>query len=239
MEVMKYNINTKMWESPYWHAAITTDAVVFGFDGKQLNVLLIERGVEPYVGKWALPGGFLREDDETAFHGACRELKEETNADIFMEEVGTYSNKDRDPRERVITIAFFQLVVKDKYDVFGGDDAKQAKWFPVNEIPELAFDHNQIVNDAMEKLRQQIHFKPIGFQLLDEKFTMSQLQAIYEAILGRTLDRRNFRKKMLALGYIIDTKKKETGNAYRSPHIYMFDEEAYQAAKKIGMRLEF
>lgn len=236
---MKYNQHTKLWESQYWHPAITTDAVVFGFDGKQLNVLLIERGGEPYSGKWVLPGGFLREDDETAFHGVCRELKEETNADIFMEEFGTYSNKGRDPRERVITIAFFQLVVKDKYDISGGDDAKQAKWFPVDSLPELAFDHNQIVADALENLRQQIHFKPIGFQLLDKTFTMPQLQSIYEAILGKELDRRNFRKKMLALGYIIDTKKKETGNAYRSPSIYMFDEDAYQNAKKIGMRLEF
>ena len=236
---MKYNKSTKLWESPYWHAAITTDAVVFGFDGKELNVLLIERGNAPYEGKWALPGGFLREDDESAFHGVCRELKEETNADIFMEELGTYSDINRDPRERVITIAYFQLVVKHKYDISGGDDARQAKWFPVDSIPELAFDHNRIVKDALEKLRQQIHFKPVGFQLLDEKFTMPQLQAIYEAILGKELDRRNFRKKMLALGYIIDTKKKETGNAYRSPSIYTFDEESYQNAKKIGMRLEF
>ena len=243
---MKFNKETELWESPYWHPAVTTDAVVFGFDGVGLNVLLIQRGLEPYKNMWALPGGFMRPDDMTAQACAYRELREETDVDdIYIEEMQTFSRHDRDPRERVITIAFFALVVQDRYHVKGGDDASNAKWFPVKELPELAFDHKDIVTLALERLRQRIHFEPIGFHLLDKEFTMPQLHNIYKAILDppeddtKLSDRRNFQKKMLKLGYIWETGKKVTGNPHRSPKLYTFDEEAYQQAKKIGMRLEF
>ncbi len=243
---MKYNEQNKQWESPYWHPAVTTDAVVFGFDGEQLNVLLIQRGLQPYKNMWALPGGFMREDDESARDCAYRELHEETNVNnIYMEELQCFSDKDRDPRERVITIAFFALVVKDRYQIMSGDDARVAKWFPVKSLPSLAFDHEQIIETALERLRQSIHFEPIGFHLLDKEFTMPQLHNIYIAILDppeddtKLRDRRNFNKKMLKLGYIKETGKKVTGNPHRSPKLYTFDEEAYQRAKKIGMRLEF
>ena len=243
---MKYNKQTKKWESPYWHPAVTTDSVVFGFDGKALNVLLIQRGLEPYKDMWALPGGFMRPEDESAQACAYRELREETDVDdIYMEELKSFSAHDRDPRERVITIAFFALVVKDNYHVKGGDDARNARWFPIKELPELAFDHKAIILLAIERLRQRIHFEPIGFHLLGKEFTMPQLHNIYKAILDppeddtRLSDRRNFPKKMLKLGYIRETGKKVTGNPHRSPKLYTFDEEAYQKAKKIGMRLEF
>lgn len=243
---MKYNEQTRQWESPYWHPAVTTDAVVFGFDGVGLNVLFIQRGLEPYKNMWALPGGFMRPEDKNAEACAYRELHEETDVDdIYMEELGTFSDSNRDPRERVITIAFFALVVKDKYHVKGGDDARIAKWFPVKELPELAFDHKSIIELALERLRQRIHFEPIGFHLLDKEFTMPQLHNIYIAILDppeddtKLRDRRNFPKKMLNLGYIRETGKRLTGNPHRSPMLYTFDEEAYQRAKKIGMRLEF
>lgn len=243
---MKYNEQTKKWESPYWHPAVTTDAVVFGFDGDSLNLLLIERGIEPYRGMWALPGGFIGKDDQSAQDAVYRELREETNVeDIYLEEMQTFSKADRDPRERVITIAFFALVVQGKYKVVGGDDARRAKWFPVNALPKLAFDHADIIDMALERLRQRIHFEPIGFHLLGKEFTMPQLQNIYIAILNppeddnKLRDRRNFPKKMLKLGYIKDTGKKATGNPNRSPKLYTFDEEAYRNAKKLGMRLEF
>lgn len=243
---MIFNKETNKWESLYWHPAVTTDAVVFGFDGEKLNVLLIERGGEPFKGSWALPGGFIREDDESAEAGVYRELHEETNVDdIFLEELKTFSRANRDPRERVITIAFFALVVKDKYVIKGGDDAKTAKWFAIDKLPKLAFDHAEIIQTALERLRQRIHFEPIGFHLLDNEFTMPQLQNIYIAILNppaddkRLRDRRNFPKKMLKLGYIKETGKKVTGNPHRSPKLYTFDQEAYVKAKKIGMRLEF
>jgi 8-oxo-dGTP diphosphatase len=243
---MILNEKTKKWESEYWHPAVTTDAVVFGFDGEHLNVLLIERGGEPFKGAWALPGGFITPKDESAEAAVYRELNEETNVEgIYLEELQTFSKAGRDPRERVITIAFFALVVKDQYKIKGGDDARIAKWFPIDDLPQLAFDHNEIIQVALERLQQRIHFEPIGFHLLDKEFTMPQLQNIYIAILNppaddnKLRDRRNFPKKMLKLGYIKETGKKVTGNPYRSPKLYTFDEEAYKNAKKIGMRLEF
>ncbi len=243
---MKLNKSTNLWESKYWHPAVTTDAVVLGFDGERLNVLLIKRGGEPYLGSWALPGGFMRETDEDAQACMYRELNEETNVDgLYLEELKTFSSINRDPRERVITVAYFALVVKSKYVIKAGDDAAEAKWFSINELPDLAFDHKEIINLAIERLRQRIHFEPIGFHLLDEEFTMPQLQNIYIAILDPTeeysklRDRRNFPKKMLKLGYIKETGKKVTGNPYRSPKLYTFDEVAYFKAKRIGMRLEF
>ena len=165
----------------------------------------------------------------------------------FIEQLKTYSARGRDPREFVITVAYYALVKKEKYVIKGGDDAAEARWFSIDEISglKLAFDHAQIIQDAVEKLREKIHFEPIGFQLLDKEFTMPQLQNIYIAILDPTeenkslQDRRNFPKKMLKLGYIKETGKKVTGNPYRSPKLYTFDEDAYASAKKIGMRLEF
>lgn len=243
---MKYNETTHMWESSYWHPAVTTDAVVFGFDGEQLNVLLIERGNEPFLNCWALPGGFIKETDKSAEESVYRELHEETNVEgLFLEEFMTFSNAKRDPRERVITIAFFALVVKNKFKIKGGDDAQRAEWFPVDKLPELAFDHNDIVERALDRMRNRIHFEPIGFHLLEKEFTMPQLQSIYIAILDserknpKLIDRRNFAKKMLKLGYIKETGEKVTGNPHRSPKLYVFDEKAYKEIKKGGMRLEF
>ena len=241
---MKHNTKTKLYESQYWHPAVAVDAVIFGFDG-DLNVLLIERKGEPFSGMWALPGGFIRENDKTAEDAVLRELHEETNVTgLFLEELQTFSKKDRDPRERVISIAFFALVVKNHYEIKGGDDAKTAKWFRVDDLPELAFDHSEIIKVALERLRQRIHFEPIGFHLLDKEFTMTELHNIYKAILdpkkeGKGLhDRRNFMKKMLTLGYIRDTGKKVPCTAYRPPSLYTFDKEAYDGAKE-RMRLVF
>jgi len=191
----------------YPRPAVTTDCVVFGFDGHDLKILLIERGIEPYKGCWAFPGGFLNMD-ETAEQGALRELKEETGLDLhYIKQVGAFSDVNRDPRTRVITIAFYALAKKS--EVQGGDDAAKAQWFALNEVPRLAFDHDYILRKTMEKLRQDIHFEPIGFGLLDEKFTIPELQRLYEAILGVQFDRRNFYKKILQTG-IIDEVEDET-----------------------------
>jgi len=223
----------------YPRPSVTTDCVVFGFDGTQLGILLIERGIEPFKGKWALPGGFLRMD-ETAEEGAKRELLEETGVDnIFIEQIGCYSDVNRDPRGRVITIAFNALVRQSDYQIIGGDDAASAKWFSMNEVPSLAFDHDHILRDAFKRLKERIHFEPIGFHLLDEKFTMSELQTIYESILEVHFDRRNFQKKLLTLGYLIQLNEKRIGTAHRAPTLFKFDKEAYDKAKKLGMRLEF
>lgn len=220
----------KKYTYEYPHPAVTTDCVVFGFDGDGLSVLLIQRGIEPFRGKWALPGGFIRMD-ETAEEGALRELREETGVkDIFIEQLRAFSGVNRDPRERVLTIAFCALVRQKDYDVIGGDDAADARWFALDEVPELAFDHAEILRCAQEYLRQRIHFEPIGFHLLDKQFTMPQLQSIYEAVMNTRFDRRNFSKKMLAEGYVVPTGKTaklEKGVAHRAPKLFKFDEKKY------------
>jgi len=184
----------------YPRPAVTTDCVVFGFDGHDLKILLVQRGIEPFKGAWAFPGGFLYMD-ETAEQGALRELREETKLSLsYLKQVGAFSDVDRDPRTRVITIVFYALAKK--LSVEGGDDAANAQWFALNEVPRLAFDHDYILRKTMEKLRKDIHFEPIGFGLLDKEFSMSELQRLYEAILGVQFDRRNFYKKMLQTGIL-------------------------------------
>ena len=221
----------------YPHPAVTTDCVIFGFDGERLQVLLIERGIEPYKGRWAFPGGFLKMD-ETAEEGARRELKEETGLDgAYMEQFHTFSAPERDPRERVITIAYYALVKIQ--EVKGGDDAASACWFPLDEIPPLAFDHDYILRMATQRLREQIHFQPIGFELLPEKFTLKELQLLYEAILGINFDRRNFSKKMMHLEILTDLEETIWPTPKREAKLYKFNAEKYEELKRKGFRLEF
>ena len=188
------------YQYKYEHMAVTTDCVIFTYEDRRLKVLLVRRGGEPFKGEWAFPGGFLNMD-ETAEQGALRELREETGLDLnYLKQVGAFSDVDRDPRTRVITIAFYALAKKSS--VRGGDDAARAQWFPIDDIPHLAFDHDYILRKTMDKLRHDIHFEPIGFGLLDEQFTIPELQRLYEAILGVHFDRRNFHKKMLQTGIL-------------------------------------
>ncbi len=182
----------------YPHPSVTTDCVIFGFDGTRLNVLLIERGNDPYKGCWAFPGGFLNMD-ESALEGAKRELYEETGLrDAYIHQFHAFSAPDRDPRERVISIAYFALVRLT--DVKAGDDAAKAQWFPLDEIPPLAFDHDKMLREALKALRRLIHFEPIGVELLPENFTKTQLQSLYEAILGGKSGMNDSGDKMLKLG---------------------------------------
>ena len=221
----------------YPHPAVTTDCVIFGFDGRELQVLLIERGIEPFKGKWAFPGGFLNMD-ETAGEGALRELKEETGLEnAYIEQFNTYSDPGRDPRERVITIAHYALVRIQ--EVKGGDDAAKAQWFPIDEVPQLAFDHDKILRDAMRKLRERIHFEPIGFELLPEKFTMRDLQILYESILGVKFDRRNFAKKMMHYELLNHLDETVRPTAKRDALLYSFNKENYELFKKKGFQMEF
>ena len=221
----------------YPHPAVTTDCVIFGFDGERLQVLLVERGIEPYKGRWAFPGGFLKMD-ETAEEGARRELKEETGLDsAYMEQFHTFSAPERDPRERVITIAYYALVKIQ--EVKGGDDAASARWFPLDEIPSLAFDHDYILRMATQRLREQIHFQPIGFELLPEKFTLKELQLLYEAILGINFDRRNFSKKMMHLEILTDLEETIWPTPKREAKLFKFNAEKYEELKRKGFRLEF
>ena len=184
----------------YPHPAVATDCVVFGFNGKELEILLIERGIEPYKGAWAFPGGFMGME-ETAEEAALRELREETGLTVHsLKQLGAFTSVHRDPRERVVSISFYALVQPS--DVTGGDDANQARWFPVDDAPPLAFDHDYILRKALQQLRKDIYFEPVGFELLNNAFTMSELQRLYESILGIRFDRRNFEKKMLQTGIL-------------------------------------
>lgn len=221
----------------YPHPAVTTDCVIFCFDGTQLKVLLIKRGIDPYKGRWAFPGGFLN-PDESAEDGALRELKEETGFTAeYVEQFHTYSNPQRDPRERVITIAYLALVKIG--DVIGGDDAAEADWFPVDKVPQLAFDHDVILRDAMARLRERIHFHPIGYELLPEKFTLKELQNLYEAILGIHFDRRNFAKKMLHLDILTQLDETVWPTPKREANLFRFNLDKYSELKQRGFRLEF
>ena len=221
----------------YPHPSVTTDCVIFGFDGTKLRVLLVERGIEPYIGRWALPGGFLRMD-ECAEDGALRELQEETGlAGAYIRQFHTFTAVHRDPRERVITIAFYALVRLQ--EVKGGDDAADARWFALDEVPQLAFDHDQILRKAEQALRQQIHFEPVGFELLPEEFTIKQLQNLYEAILNVHFDRRNFYNKMKRLGMLEQTDETVNPSQKKEAYLFRFNKAKYDELKRKGFRLEF
>lgn len=221
----------------YPHPSVTADCVIFGFDGVGIKVLLIERGLEPFKGKWALPGGFMM-IDETAEDCAKRELEEETGLkNISVEQFYTFSDVNRDPRDRVITVAHYALVKL--ADVKGGDDAASAHWFSMNEIPSLAFDHDRILRMAINKLKERICFEPIGFELLPAVFTMTELQNLYEAILEVKFDRRNFYNKMLKLGILAEAEPRPAGASRRVPCKYRFNADKYAELKRKGFRLEF
>lgn len=226
-----------MYSYKYPHPSVTTDCVIFGFDGTKLQVLLIERGIDPYKGKWAFPGGFIKMD-ESCEEGALRELNEETGmTNTYIEQFHTFSDPNRDPRERVITVAYYALVRIQ--DVKGGDDAAKAEWFALDQVPQLAFDHDRILRAALQRLRERIHFEPIGFELLPEKFTMKQLQNLYEAILDVRFDRSNFAKKMLHFNILTQLDETVWPTPKREAYLYSFNEESYNELKQKGFRLEF
>lgn len=216
----------KNYQYKYPHPAITTDSVVFGFDGRVLHILLIERGIEPCKGMWALPGGFMK-IDETAEESAIRELEEETGvSQVYLEQFHTFSSVDRDPRERVVTIAFFALVRKSDYRLIAGDDAARANWFELDELPPLAFDHNEIIRVARRHIQEVLRNRPIAFKLLDEKFSIDELRRLYEAINGTQYDRRNFAKKMASTGLLREAGVSEERFHNRPANLFSLDENA-------------
>lgn len=214
----------------YPRPAITVDCIIFGLDAsQQLKVLLIQRGTEPYLDYWAFPGGFV-DMDETLEAAALRELEEETGMrEVFIEQLYTFGNPGRDPRGRVISVAYFALVNLEQYEIKAASDASNAAWFEVNSMPELAFDHQQIFNTALERLRAKVRYQPIGFELLPDRFTLSQLQQLYETILGveERLNKRNFRKRIQDMGILKEVGIQE-GVAHRPAKLYSFDKEKYE-----------
>ncbi len=219
-------------------AALTVDCVVFGFDETDLKVLLIQRDIEPFRGGWALPGGFVHVD-ETLEEAALRELREETGlARVYLEQLYTFGAVARDPRERVVTVAYYALVKLLDHRVQAATDARSAAWFAVDDLPTLAFDHDAIVAAALARLQAKVRYQPIGFELLPPKFTLTQLQCMYETILERELDKRNFRKKVLTLGILQELDEVERDVAHRAARLYRFDERAYRGLARQGFNFE-
>jgi 8-oxo-dGTP diphosphatase len=222
----------------YPRAALTVDCVVFGFDGGELKVLLIQRALEPFKGRWALPGGFVRVD-ETLDAAARRELAEEAGLkDVFLEQLYSFGEVTRDPRERVVSVAHYALVKLADHQTRAATDAADARWYAVSEIPKLAFDHADILEVALTRLKSKVRYQPIGFELLSEKFTLSQLQQLYEAVLGIPLDKRNFRKKVLSFGLIVPLKETLMIGRHRPAQLFRFDEDRYEKLKKRGFNFE-
>jgi 8-oxo-dGTP diphosphatase len=202
--------------------------VVFGLDEKDVKVLLIRRGLDPYKGKWAFPGGFLR-PGESPDDCARRELQEEAGLSrIYLEQLYTFGRPDRDPREHVVTIAYFALVNLIEYPPIAATDADDAAWFPFDEVPPLAFDHTEILEVARRRLSAKLRYTPAAFELLPEKFTLPELQSLFERVLGEALDKRNFRKKLLKLGILIETDEVQQDAARRAARLYRFDRSSYE-----------
>ena len=222
----------------YPRAALTVDCVVFGLDDEDLKVLLIERDLDPFKGEWALPGGFVRVD-ESLDDAALRELEEETGLKkVYLEQLYTVGDLGRDPRERVVTVAYYALVRLSSHRVKAATDARQALWFSIDDLPRLAFDHNKILKMAHERLRGKVRYQPIGFELLPQKFPLRQLQHLYEVILDRELDKRNFRKKILGMGILQELEEVESDVSHRAARLYRFDKKAYRKMTKQGFNFE-
>ncbi len=221
----------------YPRPSVTVDCIIFGLDGSALKVLLIERGLEPFKGHWALPGGFV-DMDENLETAAIRELEEETGVtDVFFEQLYTFGNPGRDPRGRVITVAYYALVNLSEHPVRASSDADNAEWFKLDELPPLAFDHGKVLNMAIDRLKGKVRYQPIGFELLPEKFTLSQLQSLYETILGGKVNKRNFRTKILKMGILKQLERQEDV-PHRPAYLYRFDKAQYEEKMKSGFNFE-
>ncbi|PAY16897.1 NUDIX hydrolase [Rhodopirellula sp. SM50] len=227
---------TSTYEFP--RPALTVDCVVFGLDEPDLKVLFIRRDLEPYRGKWALPGGFVHVE-ESLEDAAKRELREETGLEkVFLEQLYTYGDVDRDPRERVVTVAYYALVRLSDHRVVAATDARDAAWFGVHDVPRLAFDHDRILKAGYHRLQNKLRYEPVGFELLPRKFTLRQLQRLYEIILDRSLDKRNFRKKILGMDVLEELDEVETDVAHRAARLYRFNQKRYREMVKQGVNFE-
>lgn len=223
----------------YTHArpALAVDCVVFGFEAGRLQILLVRRDEAPYKGKYAFPGTFVH-IDETLEDAAYRALGRTGVKDLFLEQLYSFGDVSRDARERVVTVAYYALVKPSDYQLIKGDESRNAEWFEVKKHPPLAFDHAEILKVAVERLKGKVSYQPIGFELLPDKFTLTQLQTLYETLLKQTLDKRNFRKKILAMGLLKPLDEKLTQVAHRAAQLYRFDERKYKELRKKGFHFE-
>jgi 8-oxo-dGTP diphosphatase len=218
---------------------LTVDVVIFCLRDEALQVLLVRRGVPPFEGSWALPGGFLR-GNESLEAAAIRELEEETGVrDVYLEQLYTFGAPDRDPRGRVVTVGYYALIAADRQSLAAGTDAAAARWFPIGALPPLAFDHGNIVEYALTRLRNKLEYTTVGFQLLPKEFTLPQLQRVYEAVLGRPLDKRNFRRKMELLRILTPLKRYIREGPTRPARAYTFSAKQFAKLKDKGILFPF
>lgn len=218
----------------YPRPALTVDCVVFGLDERCLKVLLIQRRLAPFQHGWALPGGFVR-IEETIDEAARRELAEEAGVtDVYLEQLYTFGALDRDPRERVVSVAYYALAKLSDHRIRAATDAEGVAWHALDELPRLAFDHRAIVELAHERLRAKVRYAPIGFELLPPRFSLTQLQRLYELVLGTELDKRNFRKKLLSMDLLVETDEVEQGVRHRAARLYRFDRRKYDRLARQG-----
>jgi 8-oxo-dGTP diphosphatase len=219
---------------------IAVDAVVFGYTSKEgLSLLLIRRNIKPFKNTWALPGGLVG-NEESLEDAIQRELREETGINInYLEQLYSFGRPGRDPRNRVVSIAYYGLVKPDAFELQADTDAGDVAWFNIKKIPKLGFDHAEIIQRAHERLKNKLLYEPIGFELLDEKFPFSELEKLYMAVLGRPIDRRNFKKKVSKYGFLDETtERQQLEGAGRPGYLYRFNEEKYFTLKKEGVNFE-
>ena len=217
---------------------VAVDIVIFTIQSGELRVLLIKRGIAPFAGKFAIPGGFVLED-ESLDQAALRELKEETGVgDVYLEQLYSFGDPGRDPRGRVITVAYYALISGDRSPLVAGTDAADAQWCAVRELPNLAFDHRKILDYALERLRNKLEYTTVGFQLLPSRFSLTELQEVYEAILGKKLDKRNFRRKLALLKVLRPTREYRHGGR-RPARLYEFVAANFEKLKDRGILFPF
>ena len=217
---------------------LAVDAVVFGYDEGNISVLLVKRKYEPFQDAWALPGGFVLED-ENLEQAVERELTEETGVKInYLEQLYTFGELGRDPRGRIVSVTYFGLVKPKAFKLSASTDAKKAEWFNIQKLPKLAFDHKKILNVAIERLRGKITYEPIGFELLDKKFPFSDLEKLYMTLLDRDIDRRNFKKKINSLKVLDELEEKVSQGPGRPASLFQFNKQRYFQLKKEGIIFE-
>jgi len=217
---------------------ISIDCVIFGFEQSVFEILLIKRARKPNKGSWALPGGFVKKGE--LIEDATKRILEVTTgvSNIYLEEVAVFDQVDRFPLWRVFTIGFFALISPEHYKLTTGIDTTEVKWFKVSELPELPFDHQHIIDVALTKLRTRVKYKPIGFELLPQKFTLPQLQSLYEVIIDKKLDKRNFRKKIMKMDLLRKLNEKDSNNKRRAAYLYKFDKHNYNKLVEKGFIFE-
>ncbi len=202
---------------------VTVDTVAFAIEQGSLEVLLIKRKFDPFKSAWALPGGFLQETDFSLDQAAARELLEETNVgDVYLEQLYTFGNRGRDPRGRTVTVAYLALMRQEELELKASSEASGVAWWPIDGLPELAFDHSEIIAYARKRLRYKIEYSPAAFMLIPEKFTLRDLQLVYESVLGRSIDNRNFRKKFLNTGVLQELAETSQETSFRPARLYSF-----------------